>query len=422
MEPSRDDFVIALRSAFLKKGTQQRFSLLSLIFFSIILLILGSFNFKAINYVKVVIKEIVYRSSFIVTGPENFLKNNYLIVSNHLKLYEENKKNIAELNYLRGKDLSQKINILENIKYKKLIDDYFIGENETFAKVLIDKQSPFLRSIIINKGSKNNIKLGMVVLDEGYLIGKIVEVNFFSSRVLLISDINSKIPVSLQPGDIQAIMSGKDKQEGVLQYVRDKSLSEINEEIQVLTSGAGGLFKNGIPIGTIAIDDEILVNNKEDKIVDFHRDFSQLKYVKVISFSKEKNILDLSSKEDSEILNEKIEETNQQQETLRILLAQKKIADDIRVKIQKENYFLRNERIRLKKESEFLRNKSDRLKNEILIIKRNNQKNKIEDDEIEFLKKNLIYGHKCRKNLINNLYKVGTPEYRKCVLKKGLKK
>jgi len=323
---------------------------------------------------------------------------------------------------LRGKDLSQKINKLENIKYKKLIDDYFIGENETVAKVLIDKQSPFLRSIIINKGSKNNIKLGMVVLDEGYLIGKIVEVNFFTSRILLISDINSKIPVSLQPGDIQAIMSGKDKQEGVLQYVRGKNLPEINEEIQVLTSGAGGLFKNGIPIGTIAIDDEILANNKEDKIVDFHRDFSQLKYVKVVSFSREKNILDLSSKDDAKILNEEIKEANQRQETLRILLEQKKIADEIRVKIQKENNFLRNERIKLKKESEFLRNESVRLKNEILITKKNNQKNEIENDEIKFLKINLFHGHKCRKNLINNLYKVGTPEYRKCVLKKGLKK
>ena len=420
MEPSRDDFVIALRSAFLRKGTQQRFSLLSLIFFSIIILILGSFNFKAIDYVKITIKEIVYRSSFIVSGPENFLKNNYDIINSHLKLYEENKKNIAELNYLRGKDLSQKINILENIKYKKLIDDYFIGENETVAKVLIDKQSPFLRSIIINKGSKNNIKLGMVDLDEGYLVGKVVEVNFFTSRVLLISDINSKIPVSLQPGGIQAIMSGKDKQKGVLQYVRNKNLLEIDEEIQVLTSGAGRLFKSGIPIGEIDVDEGLEID--EDKVVNFHRDFSQLKYVKVVSFSKEKNILDLSFKNDSETLNEKIKETNQQQETLRILIEQKKIADEIRVKIQKENNFLRNERIGLKKESDFLRNESDRLKNEILITKKNNQKNKIQDEEIEFLKKNLLYGHKCRKNLTNNRYKVGTLEYRKCVLKKGLKK
>ena len=108
METSRDDFVIALRSAFLKKGTQQRFSLLSLIFFSIIFLILGSFNFKVINYVKIAIKEIVYRSSFIVSGPENFLKNSYLTVKSHLNFIEENKKN-AELKRLRAKDLSKKL-------------------------------------------------------------------------------------------------------------------------------------------------------------------------------------------------------------------------------------------------------------------------------------------------------------------------
>ena len=183
-------------------------------------------------------------------------------------------------------------------------------------------------------------------------------------------------------------MSGKDKQEGVLQYVRNKNLPEINEEIQVLTSGAGGLFKSGIPIGEIDVDEGLEID--EDKVVNFHRDFSQLKYVKVVSFSKEKNILDLSSKNNSETLNEEIKETNQQQETLRILLEQKKIADEIRVKIQKENNFLRNERIRLKKESDFLRNESVRLKNEILITKKNNQKNKIQDEEIEFLKKNLF--------------------------------
>ena len=417
METSRDDFVIALRSAFLKKGTQQRFSLLSLIFFSIIFLILGNLNFKAINYIKIGINEIVYRSSFIVSGPENFVKDNYLIVRNHINLYEENRKNIDELNYLRGKDLSQKIIILENIKYKKLIDDYFIGDNATVAKVLIDKQSPFLRSIIINKGSKNKIELGMVVLDEGYLVGKIVEVNFFTSRVLLISDINSKIPVSLQPGDIQAIMSGKNKQEGVLQYVIEKNLPEINEEIQVLTSGAGGLFKSGIPIGTIKVDDEI-INNTRDKIVDFHRDFSQLKYVKVVSFSKEKNFLDISSKNDALKLEKVIEDTNQQQETLIILLEQKKIADEIRLKIEKENKFLRNDSVRLKNEILIERNKS---KNKIFVEKKTNQKNKINDEEIKFLKMNLYYGHMCRKTVFNNRYKVDTIKYRECVLNKGLK-
>ena len=406
METSRDDFIIAIRSALLKKGTQQRFSLLSLIFFSMIFLILGGLNFKVINYIKKGINEIVYRSSFIVSGPENFVKNNYFIVNEHFDLYEENKKNIDEVNYLRGKDLSQKIIILENIKYKKLIDDYFIEGKEIVAKVLIDKQSPFLRSIIINKGSKNNIELGMVVLDEGYLVGKIVEVNFYTSRVLLISDINSKIPVSLQPGDIQAIMSGKDKGKGILQYVKDKNLTKINEKIQVLTSGAGGMFKSGIPIGIINTDEDISTNG--DKVVKFHKDFSQLKYVKVVSFSKEKNFLDLSSKKDVQKLEDEIKETNQQQETVRILLEQKKIADEIRVKIQEENNFLRDERVRLK--------------NEILAQKKINQQNKNQEEEMKFLKMNLYYGHKCKKNIFNNRYKVSTAKYRECVLNKGLKK
>ena len=420
METSRDDFVIAIRSAFLKKGTQQRFSLLGLIFFSIIFLTLSSLNFKTIDYLKIAINEIVYRSSFVVSGPENFLKNNYLVINNHFDLYKKNQKNIEELNYLRRKDLSQQIITLENIKYKKLIDDYFIKENETVAKVLMDKQSPFLRSIIINKGSKNKIELGMIVLDEGYLVGKIVEVNFFTSRVLLISDINSKIPVSLQPGDIQAIMSGKDKQEGTLQYIKGKNFTEINEEMQVITSGAGGLFKSGIPIGEIDVDVNTSIN--EDKVVKFHRDFSQLKYVKVVSFSKEKNFLNPTYKDDPKILESEIEKTNQQEETLRILLEQKKIADEIRIKIQKEIDFLRNERVMLKKESDFLKDESIRLKNEIFVEKQKKQKNKIQDEEIKFLEMNLYYGHKCRKGPFNNRYKVGTAKYRKCVLNKGIKK
>jgi len=74
MEISRDDFVIAIRSAFLKKENQQKFSLLGLIFFSIIFLILGSYNFKVINLVKISIKEIVYRSSYIVSDQEKLLR------------------------------------------------------------------------------------------------------------------------------------------------------------------------------------------------------------------------------------------------------------------------------------------------------------------------------------------------------------
>ena len=279
METSRDDFVIALRSAFLKKGTQQRFSLLSLIFFSIIFLILGSFNFKAINYTKVVIKEIVYRSSFIVSVPENLLKDSYLTIQNHNKLYKENEKIKSELESLKAKDLLNEFLILENQRLKNIVDDYLVKSDTIIAKVLSDKSSPFLRSIIINKGSKHKIKLGMVVMDGAYLVGKVIEVNYLSSRVLLLSDLNSKIPVIVEPNAVFSILSGTGKNHGIIQY--SKKYDDIKSESVIYTSGAGNLFKAGIPIGKI---NDNFINN--EKNVEFFSDFSQLKFVKVLSFLK----------------------------------------------------------------------------------------------------------------------------------------
>ncbi|MDA9972490.1 rod shape-determining protein MreC [Candidatus Pelagibacter ubique] len=282
MEPSRDDFVIALRSAFLKKGTQQRFSLLSLIFFSIVFLILGSFNFKIINYLKAGIKEVVYRSSFIVSVPENLLKDSYLTIQNHKKLYKENEKIKSELEILKAKDLINEFIISENQRLKNIVDDYLVKSDTIIAKVLSDKSSPYLRSIIINKGSKQKINLGMVVIDGEYLVGKIVEVNYSSSRVLLLSDLNSKIPVIVEPNTVISILSGTGKDYGVIQY--SKKYEDIKNESVIYTSGAGSLFKAGIPIGRMNIN-----NLSDEKKVDFFSDFSQLKFVKVVSFKKSEN-------------------------------------------------------------------------------------------------------------------------------------
>jgi rod shape-determining protein MreC len=282
MEPSRDDFVIALRSAFLKKGTQQRFSLLSLIFFSIVFLILGSFNFKIINYVKAGIKEVVYRSSFIVSVPENLLKDSYLRIQNHKKLYKENEKIKSELEILKAKDLLNEFIISENQRLKNIVDDHLVKSDTIIAKVLSDKSSPYLRSIIINKGSKHKVNLGMVVIDGEYLVGKIVEVNYSSSRVLLLSDLNSKIPVIVEPNTVISILSGTGKDYGVIQY--SKKYEDIKNESVIYTSGAGSLFKAGIPIGRMNIN-----NLSDEKKVDFFSDFSQLKFVKVVSFKKSEN-------------------------------------------------------------------------------------------------------------------------------------
>ena len=277
MATSRDDFVIAIRSAFLKKGNKQRFSLVALIIFSVVLIVLSRINFPAINYLKIGLNEVVYRVSFIVSLPEQQLNRSLIAINNHLNLYNDHDQLKEKFKTLRGKELDNEYLKFENERLRKLIDEYIINTDELVAKVLLDKESPFLRSIILNKGSKDKIRIGMAVLDGPYLVGKVVEVNYATSRVLLISDLNSKIPVILEPGDIQSIMSGSGKNKGQIQYF--KTENTLNEKKIVFTSGSGGIFKSGIPIGEFNSGEEIK----------FFSDLSQLTFVKVVSFNKENN-------------------------------------------------------------------------------------------------------------------------------------
>jgi len=277
MATSRDDFVIAIRSAFLKKGNKQRFSLVALILFSVVLIVLSRINFPAINYLKIGLNEVVYRVSFIVSLPEQQLNRSLIVINNHLNLYNDHDQLKEKFKSLRGKELDNEYLKFENERLRKIIDEYIINTDELVAKVLLDKESPFLRSIILNKGSKDKIRIGMAVLDGPYLVGKVVEVNYATSRVLLISDLNSKIPVILEPGDIQSIMSGSGKNKGQIQYF--KTENTLNEKKIVFTSGSGGIFKSGIPIGEFNSGEEIK----------FFSDLSQLTFVKVVSFNKENN-------------------------------------------------------------------------------------------------------------------------------------
>ena len=89
MQSSRDDFVIAIRSAFLKKENKQKFSLLGLILLTLTLLILGKYNFKVVDYLKISLKEVAYRSSFIASVPENFVKNAYIKTKSHFFYIEK---------------------------------------------------------------------------------------------------------------------------------------------------------------------------------------------------------------------------------------------------------------------------------------------------------------------------------------------
>ena len=276
MATGRDDFVIAIRSAFLKKKDKQKFSLLTLIVLSIFVIVLSNFNFKAIQFVKLGINEVIYRSSHIASIPEKKFGELISEIRSHYDLHESHQKELIKIENIEQFKLLNDFLTAENEKLRELLDES-INSEEIFARVLIDKDSPYLKSVVLNKGTKDKVKIGMAVIDDVYLVGQIIEVNYTNSRALLLSDLNSKIPSVLEPDDIQAVISGTGGDFGKIEHTQEEFREDFkNKEIFAYTSGLGGLFKPGIPIGKI--------NSISEGKINFFSDFTQLNYVKIVSY------------------------------------------------------------------------------------------------------------------------------------------
>ena len=249
MSSSRDDFGIAFRSALLQRGAAQKFSLFFLITLAIIIFFLDVYGFFFMKPIRSVINDGIYRVSLIASSPSRFFPYITENFTGLLSIKSENEKLKKALEVYRQKELSVEYLTNQNKNLRKILesDETLFKKNIILSKVLIDNDSPYLKSIIINKGSSSGLLKGMPVLDKEYLVGRIVETNYLSSRVLLLTDLNSRIPVTFGEDGIQAILKGSGGTRPNLEYLPEGYL--VEEGIDVFTSGKDGIFLPGSPIG-----------------------------------------------------------------------------------------------------------------------------------------------------------------------------
>ncbi len=273
MDTSRDDIGIAIRSAFLNKGTKQRFSLFVLIIISIVLIFFDKIETKPFSIFRSIVKDAIYRGALIANTPTKVIKNSNNYIQSHISVYSDYVKLKEENNELKNKALKIDFLELENNQLRRLIEEETQSLSSLLsARVMLDKQSPYLNSFVINIGSNKKLKNGMAVLHGKNFVGRIVDVNFFSSRVLLVSDLNSKIPIITEPSANHAILSGHGINKATLDYLSENN--NIQDGDKVYTSGKEGLFTPGIPIG--------IVKKKKDLInVELFSDLSQITFVNI---------------------------------------------------------------------------------------------------------------------------------------------
>jgi rod shape-determining protein MreC len=122
----------------------------------------------------------------------------------------------------------------------------------TVARVIGRSNHPFLSTMILDAGKANGVKPGQAVVDQRGMIGRVYLTGEHTSWVILLTDLNSRIPVSIEPNTDQAIMSGDNSPMPMIETLARGV--ELKPDSQVVTSGDGDLLPAGLPIGIIVKD------------------------------------------------------------------------------------------------------------------------------------------------------------------------
>tara|TARA_B100000780_G_scaffold198715_2_gene140543 strand:+ start:5835 stop:6656 length:822 start_codon:yes stop_codon:yes gene_type:complete len=243
---------------------------------------LDNFNQKYFKNTKAVINDAVAHSSYIITWPIKEVLNvpgyvMHIVALNKENeqiriLQEERQKLIADNNFLRQK----------NQKTQRFIQEEKIYQNEAIpAKVILRVNTITASSLTINKGAGDGMKIGNPVVKNNNLIGQVDEVNYKSSRVKLLSDINSNIPVTIGELLTQAIFSGDpgSKSKFNIQYL-PKNFRLKNGD-SVYTSDIDGILKEGILVGTVSNVKYDESTKKQSYSINFNYKLHQTDYVSV---------------------------------------------------------------------------------------------------------------------------------------------
>jgi rod shape-determining protein MreC len=131
-----------------------------------------------------------------------------------------------------------------------------LSQTYVTGRVIADGGGSFVRTALLNVGAKDGIRKGQAVIGEGGYVGRVAEVGHRASRILLLTDLNSRLPVMLQEGGHRAVLAGDNSPLPRLEYLSGAAKPAIG--MQVVTSGDGGQFPAGIPVGEIAEMDGVV--------------------------------------------------------------------------------------------------------------------------------------------------------------------
>ena len=169
----------------------------------------------------------------------------------------------------------------ENQSLRKLLDMPVAEQHSHIgARVLSDTGNTYVKSLMVSVGTRDGVEKRNAVLSGDGLAGRIVDAGDHTARVLLVTDINSRVPIVVEDTKQHAIMAGRNDDYPVLIHLPSESV--ITNGARIVTSGYGGVYPYGLPVGRV-----IRNKSKELEVVLFS-DFDRLHFVRIIQTHKKK--------------------------------------------------------------------------------------------------------------------------------------
>jgi rod shape-determining protein MreC len=225
-----------------------RFSIIILIIISIISVFAGKSENHTVTYVRAKILDTLTPVMGVIVVPLDAMRDSKASIQTYMFVHGKNEQLDSENKKLRlqvvrlyqvqkeNERLKELLNYVQDVEYKYIS-----------AKVVGNASGPFARSVLVNAGENDEVLKGQAVIMNGGLVGRIIEVGGHSSRVLLLTDINSKISVISMDSRERSILAGNNTDSPKLIYLPKES--KIADGEVLVTSGDGDMLPPGIMVG-----------------------------------------------------------------------------------------------------------------------------------------------------------------------------
>jgi len=233
------------------RNVAQRFAFIALLLAAVALMMFGKVDVALTERLRATVTDAVTPILNVVSKPVASFNSFLQEARGLLSVRAENQRLVEEkARLLQWQAAARKLDA-ENKSLRQLLN--FVADPQASfisARVIADTGGAFANSAVINAGERVGVRKGQAAITGDGLVGRVTDVGARSARVLLISDLNSRIPVVIQSSQALAILAGDNSQRPRLIHLAPGAL--VSQGDRIVTSGHGGAFPPGLPVGVVA--------------------------------------------------------------------------------------------------------------------------------------------------------------------------